>query len=337
MDKIESQVMPAPPKLIASLRAGFDAIANQVVIIIIPIGLDLLLWLGPHLQVKTLVNAYLDRMLASGQVNSTQTAEIISTSIEMIRSVATHLNLLSLLRTIPVGIPSLMASRLPVVTPDGTPVFVDLSNPIIVICLAIGILMVGLSVGSFYYNLVVHISFTGKLEVRKVIKNWVWSTIQILSLSLALLIIFIVISIPSSCVISAIALIGVPLGQFAFFIYFGVILWLAFPLLFSAHGIFMNHNNALVAVQRSMILTRMTLPTTSLFLLSILALSEGLDILWRVPPENSWLTLVGVGGHAFITSALLAASFIYYRDADKWSQETLRSLKSRSDMAIKGG
>ena len=302
MDKIEAQVIPAPPKLIASLRAGFDAIANQVVIIFIPIGLDLLLWLGPHLQVKTLVNTYLDRMLTSGQVNSTQTTDLISTSIEMIRSVATQLNLLSLLRTIPVGIPSLMASRLPVVTPNGSPEFVDLSNPIIVICVAIGVLVVGLTAGSFYYNLVVQVSITGKLEVKKVIKNWVWSSIQILSLSLALLIIFIVISIPSSCVISAIALIGIPLGQFAFFIYFGVILWLAFPLLFSAHGIFMNHNNALVAVQRSMILTRMTLPTTSLFLLSILALSEGLDILWRVPPENSWITLIGVGGHAFITT-----------------------------------
>ena len=176
-----------------------------------------------------------------------------------------------------------------------------------------------------------------KLDIKKVIKNWIWSSIQILSLALALLIIFIVISIPSSCVISAIALIGIPLGQFAVFIYLGVLLWLAFPLLFSAHGIFMNHNNALVSVQRSMVLIRMTLPTTSLFFLSILAISGGLDVLWRVPPENSWLTLVGVGGHAFVTSALLAASFFYYRDADIWTQETLRSLKSRSDMTIKSG
>ena len=109
---------------------------------------------------------------------------------------------------------------------------------------------------------------------------------------------------------------------------------MAFPLLFSAHGIYVNHLGALVSVQRSMVMTRMTLPTTALFILSIFAISEGLDILWRVPPENSWLTLVGVGGHAFITSALLAASFIYYRDADIWTQETLRILKSQSGMPI---
>ena len=83
-----------------------------------------------------------------------------------------------------------------------------------------------------------------------------------------------------------------------------------------------------------MVMTRMTLPTTSLFFLSILAISEGLNILWRVPPENSWLTLIGVGGHAFITTALLAASFIYYRDADLWTQEALRVIKSRKEMPV---
>jgi hypothetical protein len=211
---------------------------------------------------------------------------------------------------------------------------VDLANPLLAFCIAIGLLVTGLIAGSFYYNLIVQVSINGKIELLKVLKNWLWSSLQILSLVLALLIIFILISVPSSCVISAIGLIGMPLGQFAFFIYLGVVLWLAFPLLFSAHGIFLNHNNALTSVQRSMLLTRMTLPTTSLFFLLILAISEGLDLLWRVPPETSWMTLVGVGGHAFITSALLAASFIYYRDADLWTQQRLNLLKSKTDKPI---
>ena len=60
MDKIETQVMPVPPNMIASLRAGFDAVANKIVIILIPIAFDLLLWLGPHLQIKTILNHYID-------------------------------------------------------------------------------------------------------------------------------------------------------------------------------------------------------------------------------------------------------------------------------------
>jgi hypothetical protein len=71
----------------------------------------------------------------------------------------------------------------------------------------------------------------------------------------------------------------------------------------------------------------MTLPTTSLLLLVILVISEGLDVLWGVPLSTSWLTLVGIAGHAFISSSLLAATFIYYRDADLWVQQVLQQAK----------
>jgi hypothetical protein len=336
MDKIESQVTPVPPSTIASLRAGFDAVANQIVIIIIPLAIDLLLWLGPRLQVKTLVNNYFDVMASLPPFNSIQPGDVLSTSMDMMRSAASQFNLLNLLRTIPVGIPSLMALRLPIGIPNGLPFFVDLTNPLVIMGVVIGLLLTGLISGCFFYIIIGQIVMNGRIDIKKAVKDWPWSSLQVFSLALALLILFIVVSVPSSCVISAIALFGLPLGQFAITLYIGVMLWLAFPLIFSAHGIFVNHNKAIVSVQRSMVLTRMTLPTTSLFFLSILAISEGLDILWRVPPETSWLTMIGVGGHAFITSALLAASFVYYRDADLWTQETLRLIKSQREMPIQG-
>ena len=40
MESKESVALPPPPGLIASLMAGFDAIANHVTAILIPIALD---------------------------------------------------------------------------------------------------------------------------------------------------------------------------------------------------------------------------------------------------------------------------------------------------------
>jgi hypothetical protein len=336
MDKIESQVLPAPPNLIAALRTGFDAVANKIVIILIPIALDLLLWLGPHLQIATILNRYIDSIATSG-VNTLETGEVFSAMMGTLHTAAAHFNIFSLMRTFPVGVPSLMSSRLPIAIPWGVPVLVDITHPLVIIGVAVGLLLMGLISGCFYYLLVAHVSLNGRIELNQAIKDWVWISVQVISLALALLLLFIIISIPSICVISAIALVGIPLGQFAFFIYIGIILWLAFPLIFSAHGIYVNRLGALASVQRSMVITRMTLPTTTLFILSIFVISEGLDFLWRVPPENSWLTLLGVCGHAFVTSALLAASFIYYRDADLWTQGTLRMLKSQAAFPIRGG
>jgi hypothetical protein len=230
-----------------------------------------------------------------------------------------------------------MSSRSPTAIPNGAPVFIDITHPLIVSGVVISLLLVGLIVGSFYYILVAEVSLQGKANFRKVFKNWSWSSLQGISLATALLILFIIISIPSMCAISAIALVGMPLAQFAFFLYIGIILWIAFPLLFSAHGIYVNHLSALMSVKRSMLMTRMTLPTTAIFFVAIFAISEVMNILWRVPPENSWLTLIGISGHAFITSALLAASFIYYRDADRWTQETIRLLKSQIGQPVRGG
>jgi hypothetical protein len=85
MDKIESQVMPAPPNMIAALRAGFDAVANKIVIILLPIALDLVLWLGPHLQIKTILNRYIDAV-ASSAATTLQTGDVLSTMIDTLHS-----------------------------------------------------------------------------------------------------------------------------------------------------------------------------------------------------------------------------------------------------------
>jgi hypothetical protein len=336
MEKINPPILPKPPNMIGSLRAGFDTVANHIIIIVFPVFIDLLLWLGPHVQIKTLLSGLVAFFQSSSPSNSGISGDVLSQSMELIQTIGEKFNLLSLLRTFPVGIPSLISFRLPAETPNGQPIFIDLNNVLFVAGTVIGLLLIGIIAGSFYYNIITQLSLSGRVELKKAIHEWLWSSIQVISLTLALIILYVVVSVPSSCAIFAVSLIGLPLGQFSFFLYFGLLIWLAFPLIFSAHGIFVNHNNAFVSVQRSMVLTRMTLPTTSLFFLSVLAISEGLNILWRVPPETSWLTLLGIGGHAFISSALMAASFIFYQDADRWSQATIKLLKAQKQMPIQG-
>jgi hypothetical protein len=48
-----------------------------------------------------------------------------------------------------------------------------------------------------------------------------------------------------------------------------------------------------------------------------------------VPKSDSWMTLIGISGHAFITTALLAASLVYYRDMNVWIQRTLEQLQRK--------
>jgi hypothetical protein len=77
----------------------------------------------------------------------------------------------------------------------------------------------------------------------------------------------------------------------------------------------------------SLQMTRFTLPTSSMFVLTVFLLSFGLNFLWSIPPQDSWITLLGIFGHSFVTTALLAGSFIYYRDMNSWLQAAIERLR----------
>ena len=65
-----------------------------------------------------------------------------------------------------------------------------------------------------------------------------------------------------------------------------------------------------------------------MFLLAAILIAQGLDLLWIAAPADSWLTLVGVTGHAFIYTALIAASFIYYQKSSEWTNEIQERIKN---------
>jgi len=63
-----------------------------------------------------------------------------------------------------------------------------------------------------------------------------------------------------------------------------------------------------------------------MFVLAVFLLSFGLNFLWNIPPKDSWITLLGIFGHSFVSTALLAGSFIYYRDMNIWLQSAIEKL-----------
>jgi hypothetical protein len=326
MTAASNPAVPAPPNLIKALRAGFDSIANHVIVLAIPLALDLLLWLGPHVQVKTLLLDILSNLTNSSAWKSSEAGTLLGGNLEALQEAIGRINLMTSLRAYPVGVPSLMAGRLPIDAPGQLPFFWDTSNLWVIIALGFGLFVIGLGIGSLYFALVAQAAVGGGIKWRQVLNDWPRAMLQVLSLTLALLIVFLVISVPTSCIISMISWGGISLGQLAIFIFLGALLWLGFPLVFTPHGIFANHSNVLIALRNSVRVTRLTMPSTSLFFLAILFISQGLDILWRVPGEDTWLTLVGIAGHAFITTGLLAATFIYFRDAERWVQMMLAKM-----------
>jgi hypothetical protein len=313
--------LPPPPSLIAALMAGFDAITRSVVLILFPVALDLLLWFGPHLNIGRLIDDYWQQMSTLSGLGSAESVDFFQSNQELWAFFGENMNIMAVLRTYPVGIPSLMASRLPTSIPGGgEPTTLFLASTISMVGICVILSIIGLVLGSLYYLGVSEAALSNKVDWLATLKSWPRVTVQVLLLALMFIVLFVAISVPASCLISTLVLTGPTISRLAVLVLMAGLIWLIFPLILSAHGIFVYGNNTLASVKRSLTLTRMTFPTTALLFLTVVTISQGLDIVWRIPAEDSWITLVGIFGHAFVTTGLLSATFVYYRSADRWVQ-----------------
>lgn len=323
----DTKILPNPPRLFQSLIAGFDAITNHFGLALFPIFLDLFLWLGPRLRIYRLMKGFFESMTTLPGMDDPDLSNLMKINRDLWLLVSEKLNLFSILRTYPVGVPSLMVSIQPGVTPVGARLDFEVSS---ISSLGIGfvtLMLVGLLFGTIYFWAVAQVTLSGKTVGADAFRQCIWAAYQVILLSLFWFTLLVVISIPVSCLISAFAFGGAAGGNIGLFIGGGVLVWLLFPLVFSPHGIFIDHKEAWSSILNSLRLVRYTFPGTTLLFLIVVVLSEGLDVLWRVPKDASWLTLVGLAGHGFISTGLLAATFIYYRDATQWVEEVLKQVK----------
>jgi hypothetical protein len=321
-------IQAAPPRLIGSLRAGFDTAASHIGLILFPVALDFLIWFGPHFSLKSLLLPMIDSVLQLPGMNAPELADLMKTTRQVWQAIANEFNLVTSLRTYPIGIPSLEAGQLPQHTPFGSPIVLPIHSFWSVIGIWLVLSMIGLMAGSLYFNAIAR-----ALAMRPYGNMFGESTraaLQTVFLTLGWLVLILAISTPGFLIITILAFFSPALAQFGTLVMGVLVVWLLVPLLFSPHGIFLFRQNAFTSMLTSVRVVRYLLPGTGMFFLAVVVLSQGLDILWQTPADTSWMSVIGIAGHAFITTALIAASFVYYRDATLFVRELLnRSVASR--------
>jgi hypothetical protein len=189
------------------------------------------------------------------------------------------------------------------------------------------LVLLGWIVGSLYFRWV---SGTALGEMKREERiSLVWAILQTLILSVVWFIGLMMVLIPVMFVLTVLRFLSPALASGALFVILILSFWLIVPLFFTPHGIFVRKQNAFYSIFTSLRMARFTLPTSGLFVLSVILLTTVLNYLWSVPPDDSWMLLVGIAGHAFITTALLAASFVYYRDMNVWLQTVFEQLQQK--------
>ena len=319
-----------PPRLVPALLNGFNTVANHIGLILFPVILDVFLWFGPHFRIYDLMQPVIQQMSEMPGMDTPDMVKLLDTTNQLWQSFLSQFNLAVVLRTFPIGVSSLLSGTSPVNTPLGTAPVIEITSGITAIGWWLLFILIGIVAGALFFSLTAQYTLKNdqSLTVRRLGQN----ILQVFLLTFAGILLIIVLTLPMMIILSLIALVNISLAQLILLIYSLFLIWTMVPLLFSPHGIFVNRQNALISMLTSVRLVRFVLSSSGLFFLSVLVLSQGLDVLWKIPPASSWLSFVGIAGHGFVTTGLLAASFYYYQDALHYVQDFLqRSVVSMPD------
>lgn len=329
MESLKTESVPPPPAVIGSIKAGFDTVAAHITAILMPLILDLFLWLGPRLSLEKWYSSLVPQMAESWRIlgiSADQFQQMNQQNMELLPG----FNLFWLLRTFPIGISSLVSgpffSREAPGTPLSLPSVLQVTSGWDLLRWLVLLFLVGWIGGAFYFHgvarLIPHDARFAPLSPTRVIG-------QSMLISVFWSLIVLMVGMPIFMFMAILFELSPIVGQVAIFAFSLLSMWLIVPLFFWPHGVFLRNENALRAIWSSWKLARFALPASSMFVLTIFLIGVGLNFLWAIPPSNSWMALVGLLGHAFVTTALLAASFIYYRDMNAWLTMVIERMKTR--------
>lgn len=319
MEAKNSELPPKPPGAVNALVSGFNAITHNLGLILFPVVLDVFLWLGPRLKVYALFQPGIQDLMKLPQ---NILVLLPSATPDEIAKLWADFNLFSILRTYPLGLFSLMLDNRSGTSPLGMRIDWEIPNGFALIGAFIFLTVIGLFLGILYFYFVSRVALKsepGPGLLRAVFHSliiWsVWTVIYfvarpflqfgallLMNNQIIVLLIFLLLAWP--------------------------VTWIGLMVFFSSHGVFMLSKNAFGSIGQNFRLLRYGMPPMGWFALMAIIISQGMDLVWLTPAADTWMALVGIFGHAFISTGLLAGSFIFYRDLNSWVDQALAWVKT---------
>lgn len=294
------------PGVFATVAAGFELTSKHLWLLILPVVLDIFLWIGPRLRFEELIMQAL--ALVPDEV-------MLADLSGQLAEVAPRTNLFTTLSVQLMGVPALMvgsgSEQLPI-----SPTVVEVASWSNWVLLFLVFTFTGLLLTAIYYTMVgaVVSKNTSTLDGAQWLRQTLVHGGRLLGLALAFLLMVLVVYIPLMVMGTIMFLISSALASLVILIGPFLVMWIVIYLSLAPAGIVINERPVFRAMIESARMVQTHLRTALLLFLTLLLGSTLLDWVLLLAETGTWLTLVNIAGHAFVSTAFLAALFIFYRD-----------------------
>jgi len=317
--------LDGPRRLIAILIEGYATLNRRLWVLVVPIGLDLFLWLGPRLIVRQFAAAILG-ILSSEQGMNPSLGALWGAQFDpaLLSRWGEQTNLFQLLAAplLPVPLPGfsipLISTLLPNLSnpawPGFTPQAWDPPAGLVAGPLPLAILAVGLLLGAFYQlplaDCVRGSNESGVRMLRRVPRAW-WRMLALTAMGLLAGGAFLVLS----ALFTGVATVIHPsLGGLVVYVVLALILFALLFLYFTPQALLLSWVPPLRAVHYSVQVVRHSFWSSVGFVLLVWLVRAGTGSLWQYLSAHPLGMLASIMANAYITTGLAAASLIFYRE-----------------------
>lgn len=304
-----------PLGVIDVVSAGLSLVWRRPWTLVIPILLDAMIWLLPRLSLTPLIIQYQTLFTNPFFLSTEPPDEQVTLQMQEFINSFNLVGLLSGILHAITRLPALLSvTAFGVANPiDALRSSIPIQSPEFALLLLIPLILLGLLAVAAYFESIAQgvrplssaAPGTGLLRIAKLWLNLIWFSLVILALFLvSAFAVWGVYSISGSAELVGFAMLLLSVGLFWLFIYFFFV-----PGVMSISAVGFGE-----AMRRSTLLFRIFfLPTIALVALTVF-LEQGMLVIWDGLTVSTFGVALGIVGNAFIGTALIAASMVYYQD-----------------------
>lgn len=314
--------------IIDTLSAGFDLVRRKPWLIVLPVVLDIALWIAPKLSVGGLMQSLVEKAVRQAG-NYAGAAPSLQETTQAAAEAAAGFNLGSLLVSGYLNVPGLIISS------DRNPF--GLVRPIIevaglpsLLAWVAGLSLGSLVLGTLYLAPIAAGAREGGESWRDIVRSLPQDFLRLVGGLLLTVAILAFISLPMALTLGLLGLVSQGLASLAIGFALVAVLWVIIYLAFVPEAILLGRDGVLQAVGHSINIVRLNFwPTLGLLLLANVIIS-GLALVWEHLTVSTLGALAAIVGNAFVGTGLTAAVFIFYRERLRAWEEIVSQLRSQA-------